>query len=145
MGRGARHRAPVPYRKLYVGEVATFYAIATQLKIAAYFNLGHSLPLAHLAGPAADPDPARRDATWDNATATKGKLDDVQARPPRAAGTRSPSSATPRPVHRAQQLGHGWGDGGYAYASNAYAAKAFTEAYGVASVAHWQTAGKVIA
>src|SRR5215210_1754815 len=26
--------------RLYVGEVATFYAIATQLKIAAYFNLG---------------------------------------------------------------------------------------------------------
>jgi len=27
--------------------------------------------------------------------------------------------------------GTDWGDGGYAYASNAYAGKAFTEAYGV--------------
>jgi hypothetical protein len=133
---GAVRDAVLPFAsgKLYVGEVATFYAIATQMKIAAYFNLGTT------------PDGWRRwlatggpiltrldvDATWDDATATKGKLATYKKSTARGGHAVALVGYTPTTFIVRNSWGTGWGDGGYAYASNAYAAKAFTEAYGVA-------------
>jgi len=75
---GAVRDSVLPFKsgQLYVGEVATFYAIATQLKIAAYFNLGRDLAgwRRWLAGNGPILTRLDVDSTWDNATATKGKL-----------------------------------------------------------------------
>ena len=133
---GAVRDSVLPFRtgKLYVGEVATFYAMATQLKIAAYFNLGTKLASWRTWLATGGPILTRLDvdATWDNATATKGRL--ATYRPTTARGGHAVAivgyNATRFIVRNS--WGTGWGDGGYAYASNAYAGKAFTEAYGVA-------------
>jgi hypothetical protein len=125
---------PFASGKLYVGEVATFYAIATQLKIAAYFNLG-SDPAGWrrwLAGNGPILTRLDVDSTWDNATATKGKLTTYKPATARGGHAVAFVGYTATAFIVRNSWGTGWGDGGYAYASNAYAKKAFTEAYGVA-------------
>lgn len=73
---------PFATGKLYQNEADTFYAIASQLKIASYINLFKNVgqwrtwlatkgPLLVALGV---------DSTWDNATATKGKLDRYSSR-----------------------------------------------------------------
>lgn len=119
---------------LYVGEVATFYAIATQLKIAAYFNLGHDIAgwrrwLAH-SGPILTRLDV--DATWDDATDTKGKLTTYKKSTARGGHAVALVGYTPTGFIVRNSWGNGWGDKGYAYAWNAYAGKAFTEVYGIA-------------
>jgi C1A family cysteine protease len=124
---------PFRNRRLYPGEEATFYAVATQLKIAAYFNLGRVL--ANWRTWLANNGPILTrldvDSTWDKATDTKGKL--TTYKPSTAQGGHAVAlvgyTATNFIVRNS--WGTDWGDGGYAYASNAYAGKAFTEAYGV--------------
>ena len=107
---GAVRDSVLPFRtgKLYVGEVATFYAIATQLKIAAYFNLGTKPGrLAHLAGhQRPDPDPPRRRRDVGQRDGQQGQAHDVPAvhRPRWARG--GSRRVQRHPVHRAQQLGH---------------------------------------
>ena len=83
----------LPYR----GSANTFYAIAAQLKISMYFNLGDELANWRLWLATKGPILTRLsvDSTWDKATANKGKLD-VYARRRRTAATRSRSSATRR-------------------------------------------------
>lgn len=133
---GAVRDSVLPFRtgKLYVGEVATFYAIATQLKIAAYFNLGDNLSgwRTWIAGSGPILTRLDVDATWDNATATKGKLSTYKASTARGGHAVALVGYTATGFIVRNSWGTGWGDKGYAYASNAYAAKAFTEAYGVA-------------
>ena len=120
--------------KLYPGEPGDFYATASQLKIASYVNLNRQ------------PDAWRRwiatkgpiltrlncDKVWMNAKATGGVLQQYDA-------------MTARGGHAVALVGYDqdrfivrnswgvdtWGDKGFAYASDAYAAAAFTEAYGV--------------
>jgi hypothetical protein len=133
---GAVRDTVLPFRTgaLYVGEVATFYAIATQLKIAAYFNLGSALAgwRTWLAGSGPILTRLNVDATWDNATATKGKLTTYKPSTARGGHAVALVGYTTTGFIVRNSWGTGWGDKGYAYASNAYAAKAFTEAYGMA-------------
>ena len=104
---GAVRDTDLPFArpKLFAGDAKAFYLLASQLKIAAYVNLGRDRGLAALArhrGP--DPHPAHCDDTWMNAKSTKGEL----------APTTRPARRRPRgrarglhagPLHRAQQLG----------------------------------------
>jgi len=120
---------------MYLGNENTFYATAATLKITAYFNLfknfnGWRTWLAThgpiMAG-------LNVDATWDNATATHGKLDTFQP-------------TTVRGGHAICIVGYTtdnrfivrnswnttWGDHGFAYASEAYINAGFyNESYGV--------------
>ena len=119
---------------LYAGATATFYAIATKLKIASYFNLGHDLSdwRAWIAG--AGPILVRLnvDSTWMNATATKGKLASYKAATASGGHAVALVGYTPTSFIVRNSWGTGWGDKGFAYATDAYTRKAFTEAYGVA-------------
>lgn len=133
---GAVSNKTLPFAsgKLYPGEEETFYAIATQLKIASYFNLNSDLSAWRTWIATKGPILVRLDvdATWDDAKATQGKLDIYQP-------------ATVRGGHAVALVGYTadrfivrnswgttqWGDHGFGYASLAYAQAAFTEAYGV--------------
>jgi hypothetical protein len=133
---GAVRDTVLPFRSgaLFVGEVATFYAIATQLKIAAYFNLGAAGPSwrTWLAGSGPILTRLSVDATWDAATSTKGKLSAYRPSTARGGHAVAVVGYTSTAFIVRNSWGTSWGDRGYAYASNAYAAKAFTEAYGIA-------------
>jgi hypothetical protein len=133
---GAVRDTVLPFRSgaLFVGEVATFYAIATQLKIAAYFNLGSSGPgwRTWLAGSGPILTRLSVDATWDAATSTKGRLTTYRPSTARGGHAVAVVGYTRTGFIIRNSWGTSWGDKGYAHASNAYAAKAFTEAYGIA-------------
>ena len=121
--------------KMYTGDEDAFFAQAAQRKISAYFNLRRDLAkwqswlASHgpiMAGIAVD-------ATWDNATATKGNLDVFQPNTVRGghAVTVVGYLANGRFIIR-NSWGTGWGDKGFGYASPEYIAAAFfDESYGV--------------
>ena len=132
---GAVRDSVLPFAsgKLFPGRASSFYAVAAQLKILAYFNLGTNL--SHWRTWLATKGPILTrldvDATWQNAFATNGNLDDYK--PETAEGGHAVAIVGYRPgrfVVR-NSWGTGWGDRGFAYASLAYAQEAFTEAYGV--------------
>jgi C1A family cysteine protease len=132
---GAVSNTVLPFEsgKLYDGEVATFYAISTQLKIAAYFNLGTNLSdwrqwIAHN-GPILTR--LNVDSTWDNATQTKGRMTTYRPATVRGGHAVALVGYTSRGFIVRNSWGTSWGDKGFGYPSNAYASKAFTEAYGV--------------
>jgi len=120
---------------MYTGDDNTFYATAATRKIASYFNLkrnGSSWRewlFAHgpiLVG-------LNVDATWDSATATKGKLDTYQPNTVRGGHAVAVVGYTTdqRFIIR-NSWGTSWGDKGFGYASEAYIAEAFfDESYGV--------------
>jgi len=120
---------------MYTGEESTFYATAAIRRIASYFNLGkdvakwrdwlssHGPILAAL----------NVDATWDNATATKGLLDTFQPKTTRGGHAIAivGYTADKRFIVR-NSWGTAWGDKGFAYASEAYIkAGFFNESYGI--------------
>jgi len=132
---GAVKDALLPFGSgaLYGGEPEVFFASAAQLKITSYFNLGRDLSYWRRWLATQGPIMTRLDvdSTWDNATATKGHLTFF-------------NPATTRGGHAVAFVGYdqgvfivrnswgtAWGDKGFAYASDAYAGAAFTEAYGV--------------
>ena len=121
--------------KMYTGDENAFYAEAAQRKISAYFNMQRNLTkwkswlASHgpiLAGVSVD-------ATWGNATATKGILDKFQPGTVRGGHAIAVVGylANGRFIIR-NSWGTGWGDKGFGYASPAYIAAAFfNESYGV--------------
>jgi hypothetical protein len=131
---------------LYPDSPDSFYAAAAELKIASYFNL-HAASSFEAAPASTEkfrnwkrwlasegPIVARLevDATWDDATATRGVLDEFRHQTARGGhavaivGFRQDGRFIVR-----NSWGTAWGDYGYAYASPAYADEAFTETYGV--------------
>ena len=120
---------------MYTGDENTFFSTAAMRKIAAYFNLRRILPnwrawVAHhgpiLVG-------LNVDHTWDNATATAGNLDTFL--PDTVRGGHAVAvvgyTADQRFIIR-NSWGTGWGDNGFAYASENYINGAFyDESYGV--------------
>lgn len=135
---GAAPETLLPFHiatNLYLGDEQTFYATVAKHRIASYFNLGKNVSswrtwlATHgpiLAG-------LNVDATWDNAAATQGKLNTFQ--PATVRGGHAIAivgyTADKRFIMR-NSWGTAWGDKGFAYASEAYIAKAFfNESYGV--------------
>jgi hypothetical protein len=118
---------------LYPGNASTFYAVAAQLKISMYFNLGHELENWRLWLATKGPILTRLDvdSTWDRATATKGKLDVYRPQTKHGGHCVALVGYTPDTFIVRNSWGTGWGDKGFSYASLAYAQDAFTEAYGV--------------
>jgi C1A family cysteine protease len=124
---------PFKSGELYPNDSKTFYAIAAQLKILAYFNLDRNLSQWRTWLATKGPILTRLevDATWDAATENKGNLDDYKS------GKTRGGHAVALVGYRSDRFivrnswGTGWGDKGYAYASLAYAQEAFDEAYGV--------------
>jgi len=124
---------PFASGRLYPGRANAFYALAAQLKILAYFNLGTNLTNWRTWLATKGPILTRLnvDQTWQDAAATNGDLDDYK--PETAEGGHAVALVGYRPgrfIVR-NSWGTGWGDKGFAYASLAYAQDAFTEAYGV--------------
>jgi C1A family cysteine protease len=120
---------------MYSGDENTFYASAAQYKASAYFNLGKELGQwrAWLASAGPIMAGVRVDATWDAANATHGILDAFQPNTVRGGhaicivGYRKDGRFIIR-----NSWGTGWGDNGFAYASEAYINGAFfPESYGV--------------
>jgi hypothetical protein len=135
---GAAPEALLPFHvntNLYAGSEDTFYATVATRRIASYFNLAKDVTkwrtwlATHgpiLAG-------LNVDATWDNATATQGKLDAFQ--PGTLRGGHAIAivgyTADKRFIVR-NSWGTAWGDKGFAYASEAYISQAFyNESYGI--------------
>jgi Papain family cysteine protease len=119
---------------LYPGEVNAFYAIAAQLKIASYFNLGRSIQEWRRWIATNGPILTRLtvDSTWYAAKANNGQLDEYKIETARGGHAVALVGYTPdRFIVRNSWGTTLWGDQGFGYASLAYAQAAFTEAYGV--------------
>ncbi len=121
--------------KMYTEEESTFYATAATRRIAAYFNLRKNLAnwRTWLATHGPIVAGVNVDATWDHATTTNGKLDLFQ--PGTVRGGHCIAivgyTADKRFIVR-NSWGVGWGDRGYAYASEAYIAAGFqNDNYGI--------------
>jgi hypothetical protein len=119
--------------KPYSGSMQTFYASAAQLRIASYFNLGKNMTDWRTWLATKGPVLIRIDvdATWENATATKGNLDIYRSNTVRGGHAVLLVGYTRDRFIVRNSWGTGWGDKGFGYASQAYAGAAFSEAYGV--------------
>ncbi len=124
--------------RLFPGEAKTFYAIASKLKIASYFNLGLELDDWQKWLATAGPILIRVEAddTWYNATENRGKLDTYRKRKRKDSKKMEGHAAALVGYTRTRFIvrnswGTAWGDKGYAYASFRYAESAFSEAYGI--------------
>ncbi|MER7773250.1 C1 family peptidase [Kitasatospora sp. NPDC096140] len=118
----------------YPGDSQTFYALAAQMRIAAYFNLGRDLDeWRQWLGTGGGPVLVRLsvDSTWDEAQATHGELNHYKQETARGGHAVSLVGYTrERRFIVRNSWGKDWGDNGYAYASEEYAQQAFAEAYG---------------
>jgi hypothetical protein len=131
---GAVDNTVLPFEgALYAGEVATFYSISTQLKIASYFNLGTDLAAwrSWLAKKGPILTRLEVDQTWDDATNTHGRMTTYRPRTARGGHAVAIVGYTRTGFIVRNSWGTGWGDNGFGYPTDAYAGKAFSEAYGV--------------
>ena len=111
---------------------AAFYTRAAKYRIASYHNLRRNRAawrrwLCHQG-----PILARVvvDRTWDRATRTRGELEQYRRDTARGGHAVCLVGYTADGFIVRNSWGTGWGDGGFAYASDDYAADAVTEAYG---------------
>lgn len=116
----------------------SFYALASRLKIASYFNLG--VPVSPrvtvwktwLATKGPILTRLGVDQTWDNAIQTHGNLDVYMPDTIRGGHAVAIVGYTKNNQFIVRNSwGTDWGDKGFAYASLQYAQQAFTESYGV--------------
>ncbi len=124
---------PFGTARLYAGQTKTFYALAAQLKVSMYFNLGLRQSDWRLWLATKGPILTRLDvdATWDDARTTRGLLDTYQPQTIRGGHAVAFVGYTADRFIVRNSWGSAWGDGGFGYASIDYATEAFTEAYGV--------------
>lgn len=119
---------------MYTGAESTFFATAATRRISAYFNLGRDLNQwrTWLATKGPIMAGVGVDRTWDNANASAGKLDTFMPNTVRGGHAICVVgyTADKRFIIR-NSWGTGWGDQGFAYASEAYInAGFFNESYG---------------
>jgi hypothetical protein len=124
---------PTEERRLYSGDAADFYALASRLRIASYFNLGAQLSdwREWLAFEGPILTRLEVDRSWDEASSTGGKLETYRAETSRGGHAVALVGYDANGFIVRNSWGTTWGDWGFAYASEAYAVAAFTEAYGV--------------
>ncbi len=111
---------------------ATFYTKAAKLRIASYHNLGRNLDVWRRWLFSHGPILTRLnvDQTWDRARLTNGRLETYLKNTIRGGHAVCLVGYTPDHFIVRNSWGKKWGDNGFGYASNAYTAEAFTEAYG---------------
>ena len=111
---------------------AAFYAKAAPFRISSYHNLGRDLEKwrAWIANQGPILTRLGVDRTWDRATTTGGHLAQYMPNTVRGGHAVCLVGYTKTYFIVRNSWGTGWGDGGFAYASDAYAKDAFTEAYG---------------
>ncbi len=111
---------------------ALFYSKAARLRISSYNNLGRNLDHWRIWIAFQGPILTRLgvDKTWDRASLTNGHLDVYQPDTVRGGHAVCLVGYTSDYFIVRNSWGQNWGDGGFAFASNEYAADAFTEAYG---------------
>jgi hypothetical protein len=119
----------------FPGGTQTFYALASQMRIASYFNLGRNLDeWRRWLGSGDGPILTRLnvDRTWYEAQSTHGELSHYKQETARGGHAIAlvGYTAERRFIVR-NSWGTDWGDEGFGYASEEYAQRAFTEAYGV--------------
>jgi papain like protease len=124
---------PFASGKLYPGQANSFYAVAAQRKISAYFNLGTNLSNWRTWLATNGPILTRLDVddSWYAATENGGNLDDYKRETRRGGHAVALVGYTSDRFIVRNSWGTDWADRGFGYASLAYAQEAFTEAYGV--------------
>lgn len=136
----ARNFGIVPSNKLpfegphfFQGKQDDFYAIAAQRKISSYFNLG-TKP-SHWRRWLANNGPILTrldcDTAWFDASAANPVLDNYRLPDDPGGHAVAMVGYTEDHFIIRNSWGTGWGENGFAYATEAYAAAAFTEAYGI--------------
>jgi hypothetical protein len=135
---GALPEALLPFHiatDMYLGDEKTFFATAATRRIASYVNMQRNFASwrAWLAAHGPILLGLNVDATWDNATATQGKLDTFQPATVRGGHAVAAVGYTKdgRFILR-NSWGTTWGDQGFGYASESYINAGFyNESYGV--------------
>jgi len=119
---------------MHIGTENSFYAAASLRKAQSYINLGKNLNQwkSWLATKGPILAALGVDATWDNASATAGKLDVFQPNTVRGGHAICVVGYTADRFIIRNSWGTAWGDKGFGYASAAYIADGFFgESYGV--------------
>ncbi|MGB9407719.1 MAG: C1 family peptidase [Terracidiphilus sp.] len=131
---------PFDPEKMCHEQVQAFFARASKYKIANYFSLrppGASWDVTKnnwrmwLATKGPILTRLDVDATWDQASSTKGNLDVYKPDTVRGGHAVALVGYTPDRFICRNSWGVQWGDRGFGYASEAYAKATFTEAYGI--------------
>lgn len=123
---------PFQDSELFPGKTQEFYAKASRLRIASYYNLQNN-PSNWRRWLAQNGPILTRlgiDQTWDNATQNNGKLDVYKPDTIRGSHAVALVGYTKDGFIVMNSWGTNWGENGYAFASEQYAKDAFTEAYG---------------